>query len=101
MRENIQNGFLQLRDLNSERERTFQTYYDSLNRFSEAKASVLDKTNELQGLKENSDQFKDEINEIYAQKKVLDAKIPELEAEKKTYVTSRNFKVSHKLKNSK
>lgn len=85
---------MQLKGLNSERGKTFKAYYDCFSKFTEAKENIVNKTNELNTLKENSNHFKDQINEVNAQIRGISARIPELEAEKKTYVTSRNFKVT-------
>lgn len=88
-----------LREENIERENALQVYYNSLNNLKETKNLLAGRTSEIEELKDGLDKTQKEIVDINTNKSTLEAKIPELEAEKKGYINSRSFKDASRISN--
>ena len=88
-----------LREENTERENALQVYYNSLNDLKEIKNVLAGRTSEIEELKDGLDKIQKEIADINTQKSSLEAKIPELEAEKKAFINSRSFKDASRISN--
>ena len=87
-----------LNKTNAKREAVIRLYFDSLGDLRQEKAQLSNCENDIDRLKDDVEKFQKEINSLTSQKNSLENKIPELEKEKKGFVTSRSFKVISSFK---
>lgn len=84
---------------NERRERAIKVYYDSLNALRQERRQLLNCEEEIDKLREDLSKFQRDSVDLTTQKTELNNKIPELEKEKKAFVSSRSFKDASRVSN--
>lgn len=84
---------------NERRERAIKVYYDSLNALRQDRRQLLNCEEEIDKLREDLSKFQRDSVDLTTQKNELNNKIPELEKEKKAFVSSRSFKDASRVSN--
>lgn len=84
---------------NNKREDALNSYYNSLNELTQVKSQFDFVQSEIEKLKQDSIFFQKEISDFTQEKNNLEAKIPQLEKDKKSFATTRNFKEASRVSN--
>ena len=84
----------QLRGENRKRDEYLRRYAQSLEDYTKGKMAILNYEEEIERYSTNIKTIQGEITELNSQKIALQQKLPGLENEKKSFASSRNFKVS-------
>lgn len=93
MKEDCKNISVELNQTNKNRELLFQLYQSSQNEYQTAKNEYRKKEEEIQHLEHDIKDIQGKIAVLTANKNSFSQRLPALEAEKRNYAQTRNFKV--------